>query len=158
MPNVPKVANYLVAALVIVALISGCATSPNPALESAAGVAWLSGYDAGLKSARAADKPLLLYFHATWCAFCKKMDTEVFPASEVSELIAKHFVLVKVDIDQRENAMSLAKYMVRGTPTFVIVNRDEEVLVGNGGRPSGYFIGAMDKQEFLEFLNAFVER
>lgn len=129
--------------------------------ESAVGapaITWLSGYDAGLKQARVENKPMLLYFHATWCVFCKKMDTEVFPTVEVSQIVAQHFVPVKVDIDQRENATFIAKFMVRGTPTFVIVNGQEEVLAGKGGKPSGYFIGAMDKQEFLEFLNAFVER
>lgn len=155
---------FLLAVLVLIALVSGCTANyqperskgPNPTLESARSVAWLFDYDAGLKQARAEDKPLLLYFHATWCAFCKKMDAEVFPTRQVSQAIAEHFVPVQMDIDQREHAMWLAKYMVRGTPTFVVVNGQEEVLVGNGGRPSGYFIGAMDKQEFLEFLKAFV--
>ncbi len=149
---------FITAALVIIVLASGCMTNPNPANEGAARVAWLSDYDAGLKHARAENKPMLLYFHATWCAFCKKMDAEVFPTAQVSQTIAAHFVPVQMDIDQRANAMFIAKYMVRGTPTFVVVNEQEQVLVGKGGKPSGYFIGAMDKQEFLEFLNAFGER
>ncbi len=48
--------------------------------------------------------------------------------------------------------------MVQGTPTFVVVNGQEEVLVGQNGQPSGYYLRAMERKEFLEFLMAFVDR
>lgn len=175
-------------AILWVVLLSGCALKPNPKAatssgsgytslaerqksavtspaqpnperaEPSAGIEWLRSYDEGLKRARAENRPVLLYFWASWCTWCRQMEAEVFPDAEVSAVIATKFVPVKVDIDRRENAMFLARYMVRGTPTFVVVNGQEEVLVGRGGKPSGYHLGAMEQEEFLEFLRAFVER
>ena len=36
-------------------------------------VNWLYNYDEGLSKARAENKIVLLYFHADWCSWCKKV-------------------------------------------------------------------------------------
>ncbi|MCP4993842.1 MAG: thioredoxin family protein [Gammaproteobacteria bacterium] len=138
--------------------IASPAQSGSEEVGSSTEIKWLYSYDEGLKIAKSAHKPMLLYFWATWCSWCKRMEAEVFPDLKVSEIISPKFVPVKMDIDQKENAMFIAKYMVQGTPTFVVVNGQEEVLVGQGGKPSGYHLGAMERQEFLEFLMACSDR
>lgn len=166
-----KVSGVLLLGLALNAVLIGCAGGTAAALPgaragealtggagSATTIPWLPEYDAGLEQARAENKEILLYFHAIWCTFCKTMDTEVFSTPEVSHIIVEHFIPIKVDIDQRANSMLVAKYMVRGTPTFVVLNHNEEILVGKGGKPSGYFVGAMSEPDFLAFLNAFAAK
>lgn len=137
-------------------LLSACAE--NPKTEVLTEIKWIGSYDRGLEIAKNENKPLLLYFWASWCPWCKKMDSEVLSNSAVVKTISQNFVPLKIDIDAKENAELLRKYMFRGTPTFVVVNAEEEILMGSDGKIPGYLVGYRKVEDFLQFLGAFEKR
>ncbi|MDP6612509.1 MAG: thioredoxin family protein [Candidatus Hydrothermarchaeota archaeon] len=155
-PGVDEISTVLLPVAVLM-LLSGCLGSQvqetvketgietkNPGIEALAGIDWAMSYDEGLRIAERENKPVLVYFWAVWCGFCKKMDEEVLPASEVSRAIEEKFVPVNLDVDLKDNSKLIAKYRVVGTPTFVIATGQEEIL--------DWVVGYRDKKEFIDFL------
>lgn len=47
-------------------------------------------------------KPVLVYFHAEWCAYCKKIKREVFTKKDVIEKINTDYYAVNMDIETTE--------------------------------------------------------
>jgi thioredoxin:protein disulfide reductase len=76
-----------------------------------------------LEKALAANKKVLIDFHASWCANCLKMDKEVFPDPKVKEAL-KDFVVIKYaaeNFDDPRTSAVLDYFKVPGLPTFVIM-------------------------------------
>ncbi len=62
-------------------------------------IPWVTDLDAGLKQARAEDKPVLIDTWATWCANCKVLDKKTFQNPDVANE-AKRFVAIKVQLEK----------------------------------------------------------
>ena len=105
---------------------------------------WLNSYEAGLEKAKQENKPVLLYFWATWCKFCRKLNTEVFPDPEVNSLLRERFVLVAINIDQ--NREITQKYGVQYPPAEIFVDAD--------GRVIAKVMGYTPKENFLRYINS----
>lgn len=88
-------------------------------------VQWILSLTEGLKSARQANKPLLVYFHAEWCSWCKRMIRDTYSAGEVIGL-SRNFVCVKVDTDK--DLQVPKEYKVTGLPTIIFLNPEGEVI------------------------------
>ncbi len=70
-------------------------------------------------SPRADGRPTLVWFSATWCTVCDRMDGFVH---EVVSQFTDRIVFVEKSVDHDRDAAS--KYAVRGTPTFVLIDAE----------------------------------
>lgn len=89
------------------------------------------------------ERPVVLYFTATWCGWCRRLDSDVFPNEAAADAVAK-FLWVKIDIDEKKEVA--ARYRVRGVPVFVVLGPQDDVRASR----SGY----LPPEKLVEFLDA----
>lgn len=117
-----------------------------PTAVEGGGIAWQPYSDALLHEG--SDSPVLIYFYADWCIPCREMERTTFQ----DEMVLKglHAVRpVKADLTRAGDPQAqaiVARYGVRGVPTFV--------LLGSGGEELTRHSGALSSEAFLRFLNA----
>ena len=99
-----------------------------------------------LAKAKAEGKYVLINFHTSTCAPCKKMEKEVFPTPECGEYINKHFVPIMIDGEDEGIGTEIAeKHQVFIFPTYMVLTPD--------GFKKGEVIGAeYDVNKFIEML------
>ena len=80
-----------------------------------------------MEMANAEDKAIIITFGAKWCLPCKEMYKNVFPDPEVSSLLEKHFIWLKMDANDLEAISMKQIYNVEAYPTtlFLLPNGDE---------------------------------
>lgn len=111
--------------------------------SSAQAVEWEPDLQVAMLKAKAGNKPVMVDFYTEWCAWCKKLDKEVYTDPEINKL-AEHFISVKVDCGKDKTAT--AKYGLRGYPTIIFFDPEgarKETIVGY--RDALTFAGIMDK-------------
>jgi len=63
-----------------------------------------------INAAQAQRRPVLIKFEAQWCAWCKKLDREVFAQPQIIKAL-EHYVCIKVDVDkQRKYYFSIEQH------------------------------------------------
>ena len=75
----------------------------SPFLLALPGSGWFSDFDKGLKLARKKGQPLLLDLYAPWCAYCRKLQKEIYPSSQVREFSQK-FVRVRINGEKKKSS------------------------------------------------------
>ena len=85
--------------------------------------------DRELAAAKAAGQPVMLDFYADWCTYCKAMERNIFPDTEVAKLMQK-MVLLKADVtkndDDDQALMSRAR--VTAPPAIIFWDRNGQEL------------------------------
>ena len=79
-----------------------------------------SGYSDAIQEAEYEEKPLIIYFHAEWCKWCKKMNDNYLASYEVEDFLRN---IPKVEINPEKGADENAlanKYNVTGYPSFLV--------------------------------------
>lgn len=112
-----------------------------------------------LKQAQGAHKNVLVIFGANWCKDCLELDKSMHGQS--AELIAKKFVVVKVDVGQfdknKELAESYGNPIKKGIPAAVVLKPDNTVLFASkGGELSN--ARRMSEQGVYDFFNQIVSQ
>ncbi len=94
-------------------------------------IRWMS-YRQGMHMAKDLNRPVMVYFFAEWCAFCKKMATDTFTDPQVIRQINDHFVAIRINTDiQRDIAR---EYRIQPLPdTWFLNGRGEKI-----GNREGY--------------------
>ncbi len=136
-----------IAALILTACGRGAATAPTarPAAQAAAahdpadihadspGIAWFAGdVDAAFAAAKAANKPVLLYWGAQWCPPCKQLKSAVFSRPDFIEK-SKLFVPVYLDGDLPDAQKWGDVFRVTGYPTVVVLKPDRTEITRLAG-------------------------
>ena len=112
-------------------------------------LAWLRDEPAAVADARAAGRPLLVDFMASWCLPCKELELKVFSRPDVAEALQR-FTLLRVDLTHEDDDPALPlvkkKYGAETLPAIRLVGPDGALL----GKTDEY----LEPEAFLRLLNS----
>ena len=115
---------------------AGCAFAALPA-------GWGTNFTTALSEAKARQKPVLVYFTASWCGPCKLMARTTLTNEMVIQTLT-HFIPVAVDIDEHHDLAE--KHGVRAVPTFqLLTTAGDEVAATTGYQDAGRFLQWLTK-------------
>ncbi len=80
-----------------------------------ASTAFAQDYNSALKTAKRENKPVLLYFYSDSCSYCTVMDKKTLADKEITSIIKKDFVFLRLDAVNLGNLSKI--YRIMGTPT-----------------------------------------
>ncbi len=78
-----------------------------------------------LELARKQKQPVLIDFSARWCPGCIRLEGEIFDQPAFKKM-TRGIVKLKIDVDRFENNVLSEKYKVKGIPTLLVINADQE--------------------------------
>ncbi len=94
---------------------------------------WLDDYSKAQILSKKEDKVLMVYFQASWCTYCRKLEKTIFPIEEVSIELEK-MILLKIDGDK--NPDFVRRYDVKAYPTILFFDKNENIIEHLIGSPS----------------------
>ncbi len=154
----PMKSLHLPIALALAVCLGACSkapeTAPAPVAKAATAkdapahpepsIAWEKGdVNAAFAKAKAENKPLFLYWGASWCPPCNEVKATIFTRQDFLER-ARFFVPVYMDGDARGAQQQGARFNVSGYPTMVLFTPD--------GREITRLPGEVDADQYMRVL------
>jgi len=141
-----------IATCILVLLLQACSKAPEapvPVIQTAsATIAWVKPEGANIApifaKAKAANKPVFLYWGAVWCPPCNQIKATVFNRQDFIAR-SKLFVPVYLDGDTPGAQKLGAQFKVRGYPTMILFRPDGTELTR--------LPGEVDAASYMEVLN-----
>ena len=99
------------------------------------------GFENTLKLAQKEHKIIMIEAMSETCHYCRKMETKVLVDKEISNVLEKDFITLKIDIGKRKLPLGLNTEL---TPTFIFIDENAKLIM--------QVPGAWDKKNFLEIL------
>ena len=124
-------------------IVYGYCSFINPVV-SADGINFTDGtLTEAIRKAKSENKAVFIDVSTTWCGYCKKMKRNAFSDKTVGAYFNDKFVSIEMDAEKGEGIAFAQKYNVNSFPTFIILDKNETVvLIG---------VGYLDKEQFMEF-------
>ncbi len=77
-------------------------------------------------------QPALVWFHADWCEICQSIKPTV---NDLQTTYEGRVAFIRMNVDDPASQTANRQYSVRGTPTFVLIDRHGEQLQRFSGWP-----------------------
>ena len=90
--------------------------------------------EAAIAGAAAKGVPLVIEFHAAWCAPCRQFEQRVLPARPVQRAL-RDVMFVRYDLDSPEGERAARRFGVETVPTFLVLDGGGGVAARHGGVP-----------------------
>src|ERR1019366_1427695 len=71
-------------------------------------IGWKKGYDTAAAEAKSSGKLIMIDMYTDWCVWCKRLDSDTYPAAEVVKQSEK-FVPIKLNAEKDADGIRLAK-------------------------------------------------
>ncbi|MEP6942018.1 MAG: thioredoxin family protein [Betaproteobacteria bacterium] len=128
-------------------VVSRAIAAPAPdasASQAAEGIAWREGdVDGAFAAARAANKPVFLYWGAVWCPPCNQVKATIFNRQDFIDR-SRFFVPVYLDGDSKSAQKLGERFKVVGYPTMILFTPD--------GREITRLPGEVDADQYMRVL------
>lgn len=112
-----------------------------------------------LERANPEGKKILVDVYASWCPYCQRMHSNVYPSDEVQEAIEAYYLWVQIDIESKKevnyhgNTMTQAEFARalsnESVPTTYFLNKRGEII---GAQPG--FIETPTFSKLLHFVGS----
>lgn len=110
------------------------------------GLQWYEDPDEAMAVAAEEDKPVLVYYWATWCTYCEEYDTEHYRDRTVREELDE-YVLLAINIDEPgPGADMLSEHGASYPPQHVVVTPEGETRAELGGY--------LERDQFRQWLQS----
>lgn len=96
-------------------------------------VDWYTSFDKALADAKKDSKPIFVDVYAEWCAWCHKLDKDVYSTPQFAKYM-QNYIPVKLDAeDEKEGTRFVERYGVDGFPTLIVADSSGAVTNRIGG-------------------------
>ena len=116
----------------------------TPAAADTGGVKWHT-YEEGMALGKSLKKKVFINFYATWCSFCRMMDTKTFADGSVVAYLNENFVPITVDVDKQRDVA--AHYQISPLPDIWFISEKGEPI---GNKPG--YTSPEDMLPVLKFI------
>ena len=90
-------------------------------------IGWKKAYPGAIAEAKSSGKLIMIDFYTDWCGWCKKLDSDTYPAPAVVKESEK-FVPIKLDAEKDADGVRLAKkFGINGYPTILFIDGNENL-------------------------------
>jgi protein disulfide-isomerase len=107
---------------------------------------FIQGYADGYQQARQEGRPMLVFFTASWCHFCRQMEAGTFNDSQVAGL-SRQFICILVDADLEPDVCQ--EFRIRGYPAIQFLTPQ--------GVPLNRMVGKQSAAELMLQMQAALE-
>ncbi|NBU97499.1 MAG: DUF255 domain-containing protein [Spirochaetia bacterium] len=98
-----------------------------------ADIIWGESFSKGIELAKSKNTPVVIDMYTDWCAYCKDLETKIFPEPEVSKLL-ENFTTLRINGD--DNPDIAQNFKVSGYPTVLFLDKNGAYLDRIVGLPS----------------------
>jgi len=113
-----------------------------------------SSYEDALTAARKDGKFVMVDFYATWCKWCKKLDTETYPDPRVVEALKADFIVVKIDSESSDKVVHEMRQMSKAelATAYEVSSYPAVWFLDKDGKKAKLLKGFLPADDFLVYL------
>ncbi len=90
------------------------------------GQSFLTSLEEGKNLSKESGKTIFLYFHASWCSWCRRFENDVLTNPDVLETLSHDFIAVAVDVDR--NTGTAGRFKIIGTPSMIFLDAEGQEI------------------------------